>query len=129
MWDKYLDRYRPEDPNADPYDPNTKWIPGEFPALRSSFNNTTDGLTTEQWRLDATYLRLKSMEIGYTVPAQVFRKGHITGLRMYVNGFNLLTFANPLAKFLDPEREEGSFTANLTYPLMRSFNFGINLNF
>lgn len=129
MWDKYLDRYRPEDPNADPYDPNTKWIPGTFPALRSSFNNTTDGLTTEQWRLDATYLRLKSMEIGYTVPSSVFRKGHITSLRMYVNGFNLLTFANPLAKFLDPEREEGSFTANLTYPLMRSFNFGINLNF
>jgi TonB-linked SusC/RagA family outer membrane protein len=129
MWDKYLDRYRMEDPNADPYDPNTKWTPGEFPALRSSFNNTTDGLTTEQWRIDASYMRLKSMEIGYTVPVQALRKAKITSLRIYANGFNLLTFSNPLAKFLDPEKEEGAFTANLTYPLMRSFNFGINLNF
>lgn len=69
------------------------------------------------------------MELGYTVPGNILRKAKINNLRVYANGFNLITFAAPLAKFLDPEREEGAYAANLTYPLMRSFNFGINLNF
>ena len=129
LWDKYVDRWRPTDPTADPYSPTTQWTPGTFPAMRSSFNNTTDGLITPEWRINARYLRLKSMELGYTVPGNILRKAKINNLRVYANGFNLLTFAAPLARFLDPEREEGAYAANLTYPLMRSFNFGINLNF
>ena len=129
LWEKYLDRWRLEDPSMNPYDPAAKWIPGRYPALRSNFNNTTDGLTTDQWRLNATFLRLKSLELGYTIPQNVLRKTGIDGLRVYLNAFNLFTFANPLAKNLDPEREEGAYTADLTYPLMRSFNFGLNINF
>jgi TonB-linked SusC/RagA family outer membrane protein len=129
LWDKYLDRWRLEDPNADPYDPNAKWIGGEFPALRSNFTGTTDNFITNQWRVNATYLRIKSMELGYTVPARFTKRMKIDGLRVYANGFNLFTFANKLARHLDPEREEGAYAADLTYPLMRSFNFGINLNF
>ncbi len=129
LWEKYMDRWRLEDPNMNPQDPAAKWIPGRYPALRSNFNNTTDGLTTDQWRINATYLRIKSMEIGYTVPQRIIKKAGFDNLRLFVNGFNLLTFADPLAKNLDPEREEGEFQADLTYPLMRAFNFGINLNF
>ena len=129
LWDRYVDRWRPTDPNADPYSPSTQWTPGTYPAMRSSFNNTTDGLTTPEWRVNARYLRLKSMELGYTVPPGILRKARINNLRVYANGFNVFTFASPLARFLDPEREEGAYAANLTYPLMRSFNFGINLNF
>ncbi len=129
LWEKYMDRWRLEDPNMNPQDPAAKWIPGRYPALRSNFNNTTDGLTTDQWRINATYLRIKSMEIGYTVPQRIIKKAGFDNLRLFVNGFNLLTFADPLAKNLDPEREEGDFQADLTYPLMRAFNFGINLNF
>jgi TonB-linked SusC/RagA family outer membrane protein len=129
LWEKFLDRWRLEDPKMNPYDPAAKWIPGEYPALRSNFNNTTDGLTTDIWRMNATYLRLKSLEIGYTLPVKLVKKAGIQNLRMYVNGFNLFTFSNKYIKGLDPEREEGAYTADLTYPLMRSFNFGINLNF
>jgi TonB-linked SusC/RagA family outer membrane protein len=129
LWEIYMDRWRLENPTADPYDPASKWISGTYPALRSNFTNTTDALTTDRWRINATYLRLKSMEIGYTIPSRLAKRAHIDNLRVYVNGFNLFTFANPLAKNLDPEREEGAYQADLTYPLMRSFNFGINLNF
>jgi hypothetical protein len=129
MWEKYMDRWRLEDPNMNPYDPSAKWIPGEYPALRSNFNNTTDALTTDRWRLNASYVRLKSTEIGYTLAPQFAKRIKIDNLRVFVNGFNLFTFANPLAKNLDPEKEEGAYQADLTYPLMRSFNFGINLNF
>ncbi len=129
LWEKYLDRWHLEDPNMSPQDPAAKWVPGEFPALRSNFSNTTDGLTTDQWRINASYLRIKSLEIGYTVPQKLMNKAGFDNLRLFVNGFNLFTFADPLAKNLDPEREEGDFQADLTYPLMRAFNFGINLNF
>ncbi len=129
LWDKYLDRWQLADPSADPYDPNAKWVAGQFPALRSNFTGTTDNLITNQWRVDAKYLRIKSVEIGYNVPASITKRARIDGLRIYANGFNLFTFANKLAKHLDPEREEGDYAADLTYPLMRSFNFGINLNF
>ena len=112
-----------------PYDPAAKWIEGKYPALRSNFTGTTDGLTTKDWRMNATYLRLKSVEIGYNIPEKIVSKAKIQNLRIFINGFNLYTFANEYAKNLDPEREEGAYTADLTYPLMRSFNFGINLNF
>ena len=129
LWEKYLDRWHTETPGANPYDPATKWLPGQFPALRSNFVGTTDGLITDRWRLDAKYLRIKSVELGYTLPKNLLKKSKFDSIRVYVNGFNLYTFANELAKGLDPEREEGSYTADLTYPLMRSFNLGINLNF
>lgn len=129
LWEKYLDRWHTEIPGANPYDPATKWLPGQFPALRSNFVGTTDGLITDRWRLDAKYLRIKSVELGYTLPKNLLKKSKFDSIRIYVNGFNLYTFANELAKGLDPEREEGSYTADLTYPLMRSFNLGINLNF
>lgn len=129
LWEKYMDRWHLEDPSMDPYDPNAKWVSGEFPALRSNFVGTTDALTTDRWRLKGNYLRLKSMEIGYSLPAKLIRRAKIENLRVYLNGFNLLTFTNKLAKGLDPEREEGAYTADLTYPLMRSFNFGFNVNF
>lgn len=129
LWEKYLNRWHLQDPSMNPYDPSAKWIAGRYPALRSNFTGTTDALTTDVWRIDAKYLRLKSAEIGYVLPQSLLRKAGIDNLRIYINGFNLYTFANPLAKHLDPEREEGDYTADLTYPLMRSFNFGLNLSF
>ena len=129
LWEIYTDRWRLQDPTMNPYDPAAKWIEGKYPALRSNFTGTTDGLTTKDWRMNATYLRLKSVEIGYNIPEKIVSKAKIQNLRIFINGFNLYTFANEYAKNLDPEREEGAYTADLTYPLMRSFNFGINLNF
>ncbi len=129
LLEKYLDRWHTQDPNADPYDPATQWVPGRFPALRTNVSGTTDGLSTDQWRHDATYLRIKSMELGYTLPTRWSNKVKAENTRIYVNGFNLFTFTNKNLKNLDPEREEGAYAADLTYPLMRSFNFGINLTF
>ncbi|MEO7530353.1 MAG: SusC/RagA family TonB-linked outer membrane protein, partial [Sediminibacterium sp.] len=129
LWEKYLDRWHVSDPSMNPYDPKSTWVAGEYPALRSNFTGTTDGLTTDRWRINATYLRLKSLEIGYTLSPKRLQKAGVDNLRVFLNGFNLYTFANPLAKNLDPEREEGAYTADLTYPLMRSFNFGLSLKF
>ena len=129
LWSKYMDRWHTEDPLANPYDPATKWVEGEFPALRTNFTGTNDNLITNRWRLNAAYLRIKSVELGYTVPKKIIRTFKLDNLRVYLNCFNLFTFCNKNVKGMDPEREEGSYTADLTYPLMRSYNLGINVNF
>lgn len=129
LWEKYMDRWHTADPKADPYDPNTEWIAGKWPALRTNTSGTTDALVTDMWRLNASYLRIKSVELGYTLPKSFTSKWGIEGIRVYVNAFNLFTFCGEDVKDMDPEREEGSYTADLTYPLMRSFNFGLNINF
>lgn len=129
LWEKYMDRWHTADPKADPYDPNTEWIAGKWPALRTNTSGTTDNLVTDMWRLNASYLRIKSVELGYTLPKSFTSKWGIEGIRVYVNAFNLFTFCGEDVKDMDPEREEGAYAADLTYPLMRSFNFGLNINF
>ena len=126
----YLDRWRTKEVTADPFDPATEWISGRYPALKSNLGGTPDGRSNMSlYRYDAKYVRLKTVEIGYTLPVSFTRKIKIDNVRAFVNGFNLLTFTDKLLKDLDPEKDEGDYSASLNYPLMRSFNFGFNINF
>lgn len=122
----FYDRWHKEDS----YDPDSRWIEGKWPASRliqdvgSLYKENSD-----IWRKNASYLRLKTIELGYTVPNSLIRKAGIENLRFYVNGYNLLTFADSFVKPFDPERIEGSYSAGLNYPLTKSFNFGFTANF
>lgn len=129
LHEKFLDRWHTENITDDPYNPATSWISGRFPAIRSNFNNTTDSYVVDVWRPKATYLRLKSLEIGYTLPKSVLNTLRISSVRLFVNGTNLLTFCKRELKDADPERHENEWDAGLSYPLMRSYNFGLNVNF
>ena len=76
----------------------------------------------------ANYLRLKTIELGYTFPKSWMSKIGIENLRIYVNSFNTLTFTSRegLMKYMDPENSNGAFKY---YPQMKTFNFGANLTF
>ena len=128
---KYFDRWHTVNATDDPYDPNSQWISGFYPALRSNRNNTTDANATDVWQPNATYFRLKSVEVGYDLPKNIAKKMTLSGVRIYVNGSNLLTFCNKLLKYADPERYEGriGYSANNGYPIMKAMNIGINVNF
>ncbi len=129
---KYTDRWHPVTQGADPYDPATQWASGMYPALRSNFNNTTDAGNTyaiDVWYPNATYVRLKSLEIGYTLPKSFTQKLGLSSAKVYVSGYNLLTFSNKILKYADPEREEADYSASLAYPLMKTYSVGINLSF
>ena len=81
-----------------------------------------NGSLSAPWMVDASYIRLKNLEIGYTF--------HIPGvpinsLRVYANGYNLLTFTSFKAN--DPEAQAGY--GSTRYPMTRVYNFGININF
>lgn len=128
--EKFLDRWHPVDPEADPFDPATEWISGKYPALKlGTKSGTTDEFATDMWNMNATYLRLKSIELGYNVPIEFCKRLHLDNLRLFFNAFNLYTFCNSDVKKFDPERHEGQYNADLTYPLMKSFNFGLTVNF
>jgi TonB-linked SusC/RagA family outer membrane protein len=77
---------------------------------------------------DGSYLRLKNVTIGYTLPKSLMTKIGIPdlGLRVYVSGENLLTFTQYTG--FDPEVGNLGLDAG-TYPIARTFTFGINLNF
>lgn len=115
---------------ADPYDPNSVWIAGEWPAIRLEQDmGSLYTRNTDVWRKDASYLRLKTVEIGYTFNSKALAKLGVERLRVYVNGNNLLTFADSFVKAFDPEKIEGAHSAGLNYPLSKSYNFGFSLNF
>lgn len=79
---------------------------------------------TSTWFMqDATFLRLKSVEVGYTVPRSVTKKIKVQNLRLYVSGTNLLCWST--FKLWDPEMAGNG----LGYPVQRVINVGLNLGF
>lgn len=106
------------------------WNSGEWPANRY---NTDVGMLyaeSEVWRKDASYFRLKTVDIGYTFKDQNWMTAvGLEKMRIYANGHNLYTWADDFVKPFDPEKIEGAYSAGLTYPLTMSFNVGVNMTF
>ena len=83
--------------------------------------NNTYGST---WFLrNGSFLRLKSVEFGYSLPTELISRAKITNLRFYFSGTNLLTFSK--FKLWDPEMGGDG----LGYPIQKVFNFGLQLSF
>ena len=85
-------------------------------------------LTSTYWLEDASYLRLKNVEVGYTFRQESLKKAGIGSIRIYVNGSNLLTWTDMLPG-QDPEVANAGVTNSEPYPVTRVFNFGLNVNF
>lgn len=117
---QFMDRWHPADPKANPYDPATKWVEGYYgytgsqPNVNSMFNMQ-----------NASYVRLKSLEIGYTFPSKWMKTIGSKGIRVYANAYNLLTFTK--LKYLDPESPSANTGYN--YPLNKTFSVGLNVKF
>ena len=71
-----------------------------------------------------SFLRLKNIELGYSLPKAWTDKMHLRGLRVFVSGNDLVTFSG--FKLWDPELDTST---GLKYPTMKSVQFGIDLNF
>lgn len=115
---QFLDRWHPTDPSADPYSPSTVWTPGHF-AYTGSVPQTNSNFNIQ----NGAYLRLKSLEIGYTLPAKIASKIGIKGARIYANGYNIFTITK--LKYVDPEHP--SSTYGYIYPLNKEYSIGVNV--
>lgn len=104
------------------------WTPGKgnsAKAPRISFQNKKHNYqASDLWLRDASYLRLKNLEVGYTLPSNWVKKMNISQLRVYLSGYNLLTFDS--LDVLDPEMTN---TLNPSYPLIKVVNLGLKLSF
>jgi TonB-linked SusC/RagA family outer membrane protein len=96
-----------------------------YPRLEVITNQGTNNtLTSSFWTLNGSFLRLKSVQLGYTIPSVVTQKWKIDNVRMFVTGENLHTWSN-YRQGWDPEIiSSGNF-----YPILSNFTFGINVNF
>ncbi len=73
---------------------------------------------------DGSYIRLKNVDVGYTLPKSLTQKIHINMVRIYLSALNLVTWSRE--PYLDPDNRNNR-AANM--PPMQSYNFGINVNF
>lgn len=121
----FFDRWHKEDP----FDANSAWVKGKWPAARFISDAGSMYLESSVWRKDASYLRLKNICLGYTMPKKWFSKTSISKLRLYFNANNVLTICDPFVRPFDPEKSEGTNSLGFNYPLMMSFNFGLNIVF
>ncbi|HYH56615.1 MAG TPA: SusC/RagA family TonB-linked outer membrane protein, partial [Anseongella sp.] len=85
-----------------------------------SQNNTQ---TSNWWMRNGSFLRLKTVELGYNIPEETLSRWGLTGVRIYANGSNL--FVKSSFKLWDPEQGANG----LGYPLQKVFNFGLNVQF
>jgi TonB-linked SusC/RagA family outer membrane protein len=125
----FLDRWHPADPNADPYNPATEWVSGEYGFTGSSPNSTSDFNIQ-----NARYARLKTLEVGYTLPGKILGQISLKKVRIYGNAYNLLTFTK--LRYMDPEfytnndlTKGGLTDLGYNYPINKTYSIGINATF
>ena len=124
----FMDRWHPADPLADYFNPNTKWVEGYYPVTGHDGRRTgSNGV------MNSSYIRLKTVDIGYTFNNRILRKTGMKDLRIYVSGYNLLTFT-PL-RDVDPERPGSSGSSSTNFidfyndPITKTYTVGVKIKF
>lgn len=100
-----------------------KWA--EYPRLETLNMNNPNLQTSDYWVRDASFLRIKNITVGYTIPKSITKKIGFENIRVYVSGDNLHTF-NKFYKGWDPENEIGTGDAPSFYPIVSVYSFGFN---
>lgn len=123
VWEQTVDYWRPEGETND-LGPNTgAFYPKPYLSIEDSKNRQVQTRFME----NASYLRLKNLTIGYTLPSQITEKIRIERARFYVSGENLLTITK-LPKHLDPEALSNiGWGSGKVHPLRRVYSIGMNI--
>ena len=83
----------------------------------------------DRYMQNASYLRLKNLQVGYTIPKNITRKFYCNNLRIFFSGEYLCTWTK-LSKVLDPESlEVSSMKSGSSYPIARTYSFGLTIDF
>ncbi len=117
----YDNRWTPENADSD--------FPRVFDQYSAYWSNPT-GVYNTFFVRKTDYIRLKTVELGYSLPQSVLNKFNMEKMRIYISGLNLLTVAPDLNDFdTDPEQMIRYQFYGESYPLQRTFTLGINLTF
>lgn len=110
----HRDYWTPENPDA------------AFP--RPFVNATHNFLPSDKWILNGQYVRMKNLQVGYTIPGKILSKLKVNRLRIYFSGQDLVTFSTlkNFRKYYDPEQRDG---VSADYPFFSTAAVGLNLTF
>lgn len=113
-------RWTPENPSQNVFYPRLAYGDSE------NKNNT---YASSWWVKDVSFLRLKTAEIGYNLPDKLFSRFKVRGARLYLVGYNLLTFSD--FKLWDPElnTDQNGRADGAKYPSVKTISLGLNLKF
>lgn len=114
--DFYENRWTPENPDAN----------AAYPTIIATASGFYNSNPVDFWNRDATFLRLKNVQLGYTLPEGLIGDTFLDNVRFYVTGENLFTITK-FYKGWDPEMQTGG--ADWFYPLIRSYVVGVNVRF
>lgn len=100
-----------------------RWTPATaatatYPRL-STGENQNNYQTSSFWQENGAFLKLRSLEVGYTLPVQLVKKLSLDKVRFFLNGTNLFSFDH-MDGFTDPETMSG-------YPAIRTMSIGVNV--
>ena len=110
----HKDYWTPQNPNA------------TFPRLLATGGSYANNFRASSWWIrSAAYFRIKNINLGYTLPSNLTKKMHISSLRVFVSGQNLVTFSKAWKGF-DPEINNANAEF---YPVMRTYTAGLNVTF
>jgi TonB-linked SusC/RagA family outer membrane protein len=104
-------------------DPATENPNAKYPRL-SYGGSANNYRTSTYWLRDGAYLRLKNVELGYTLPSRLMSSIHVNKARVYVMGYNLAVWDS--LKIWDPELGSGD---GMKYPISKTITLGLNVNF
>lgn len=107
------------------------WTPdnrnAQLPILTTFESSVNENFrTSDFWLKDASYLRMKNLQVNYTIPKKITGKFGISNLKLYVNGQNLFTFSK--MKDFDPEKNINGVNF-YEYPTVKMYTAGINVTF
>ena len=95
---------------------------------RASFDGGKNQYRSSGYLQDASYIRLKNIQLGYTLPENLVKKAGMQSVRVYVSADNLLTISD-ISGMFDPEALGGDYGAGKLYPLQKTISVGLNVNF
>ena len=113
VFSNYQDRWTVDNPSQDVFYPRLTYGP-----------NTNNAVASSWWLKNMSYLRLKNIEIGWSIPERWADRSFVSGARIFLRGSNVLTFSD--FKLWDPELNSAD---GGRYPLMRSFSAGLEIKF
>ena len=109
---------------SDIWDANSTLVKGKYPMPLIGNASHSNYWTSDFWFQNVRYIKMRNLEIGYSLPQQWLKYAKIKSLRLYVAGSNLFTITNKHG--FDPE---GTTESGLQYPTTRVINVGFNLKF
>lgn len=111
----YEERWTPKNNDRNAIIPRQKW------------GQVSNSYGSDFWCRDASYLRLKNINLGYTFAPNLLAKAGIESLRLYLTGTNLFTFSDVVKYGFDPESQ--SSTTGWQYPVQKTVTAGLNIKF